>query len=208
MQAIADYYDIVILPSSKVREYSIRLSREINRRFGSETVLSNIQNLPHISLFHTAFSQSNLPFVRERLADIARDAEPFEVSVHGFLLAPHYGSVSLTVEPKLPFIEIHERVIARTRDYVDRDFDYRTQWYYDEAPEKEQAYIDEFTTPLVKEYFHPHITLNNGMKKERVSEVKNAMKLKRDSFQIDAIVLCSLAEFHTCQEVVFRFPFT
>src|SRR3990167_5408706 len=99
MNVIENYYDIAILPSSEVQAYCVRLSREIHKRFGSETVLSNTQNLPHISLFHTAFSQSNLPFVRERLADIARDAEPFEVSVHGFLLAPQYGSVSLTVEP-------------------------------------------------------------------------------------------------------------
>src|SRR3989344_4252426 len=141
MNVIENYYDIAILPSPEVREYCIQLSREINKRFGSKTVLSNTQNLPHISLLHTAFSQSNLPLARQRLANIAQDAKQFEVHVRGFLLTPQYGSVALTVEPKLPFVELHERVIARTRDYIDRDFDYRTQWYYDKASEKEQAYI-------------------------------------------------------------------
>src|SRR3990170_803034 len=178
MNVIENYYDIAILPSPEVRKYCIQLSREINKRFGSETVLSQAQNLPHISLLHTAFSQHHLPLVRRQLADLARETEPFQVRLHGFLNYPQFGSVTVEVKPKLPFVKLHEQVIARTRDYIDRDFNYRAQWHYETAYETEKAYIDEFTTPLVKEYFHPHITLNNGVGREAIDRVEE-MKIRR-----------------------------
>jgi len=33
------------------------------------------------------------------------------------------------------------------------------------------------------------------------------MNIDKMGYQVETLVLCTLAEHHTCQDVVFRFPF-
>lgn len=207
MRIIENYYDIVILLPSSVREYCIELSEEINRSFGSTLVLGKRQALPHVSLFHTAFTEENLRRLKKKLSSVAKKIKPFQTHIKDFLTYPEYGSLALEVLPKDNFVPLHREIISVTKNIIDYNFDYHAAWNSQILPPKMKKYIEEYTTPLVKEYFIPHITLSLLKDKEKLPEVVRTIEVKHQQFRAEKITVCKLGEHHACQEILFSVSF-
>jgi 2'-5' RNA ligase len=203
MKIIENYYDIVILPPSPAWEYCIELSERIRKYYDSKLVLGEKHNLPHISLLHTAIPERNLKLLKKRLSFIAQKARPFKVYIGKLLAYPEFGSLALEILPKDAFVPLHEAVISATKDIIDYSFDYRAAWGSRTLPKKMRKYIEDYTTPGVKEYFVPHITLGYLEDKEKVLEVAKTVKAKSQEFMLERITVCGLGENHTCQTILF-----
>ena len=204
MKIIENYYDIVILPPTQVSNYCIKLSKQIDNRFGSKFSLGKTENLPHISLLHTAFSKENFKFLKNKLLPIAKNTKPFEVKIKNFLNYPEHGSVTLEVIPKASFLTLYEEVVVATKNLIDTSFDCHAVWNSDKASSKIKKYIDEYTSPMVKEYFIPHITLNTLKNKDDLLNLEKEIRVKPRNFIVNELTVCTLTKFHTCQDVIFR----
>ncbi|MCH7951588.1 2'-5' RNA ligase family protein [Patescibacteria group bacterium] len=182
------------------------MSEEINKRFGSRFVLGENQNLPHITLLHAAFPKRNVRILKNRLSALSKKTPPFQAHVKGFLAYPQAGFMTVEVAPKSKFVTLHREVSTLTKDLIDRSFDYRAVWDYPKLPKKAKKYVDKYATPVVKEYFIPHMTLSLLKDKGKLAEVEATMSVEHHRFRAETLALCTLAEHHTCQEVVFSIP--
>ena len=202
METIKDYYDIAVLPSTEVSQYCVDLSKGINARYGGDYHLDTDHNIPHISLFHTAFSEENLELVKQILNSLSKRFNKLEAEINRFINSPEYKTVTLEVSPKKSFVPLHEEVISQTIDLVDREFDYYSSWSWSVQDKNERKYVDEYTTPLVKENFIPHVTMNTLDNSEDVGKVEEEFELEKQAFVASRLAICTVGRHHSCQEVV------
>lgn len=206
MRTIKDYYDIVILPPSSIKEYCVGLSEKINKHFDSTLVLGKELNLPHITLLHIAVTPKNLEVLEKRLFFVAKKAKPFQVTLKNLLTYPKFGALALDALPKENFVRLHKDTISATKDVIDKSFDYHAAWDSETLPNKMRKYIDEQGTPFIEEYFIPHITLSLLTDKRETLKAARTVMIKHQQFLAEKIAVCKLAEQHTCQQAIFSIP--
>jgi 2'-5' RNA ligase len=171
-----NYFDVVILPPSDVRDYAIELSKRLNK-YGANFVLGKRRYIPHLSLHHIPVAPENF--------------QPFCDAVKEITAAFAGGEVRLkNIETPLLMTEnpswlrkLHREVVRKTNPYFD--------------PEHE--------APLRGMPFKPHITLTSFDDKNVVDGIP-PLTFKAASFRVDAIHICELGPSHTCHRIVARFP--
>ncbi len=112
-----NYYDIVILPSKEVRDVAIVASRTIHKQFGSKLVLGERLFKPHISLYHVAVVNKDVPEMIRRLRMIASKQKFGPLTVHRSTNQPHFAI------KKIAWLQnLHQSVVAAINPLRDKHF--------------------------------------------------------------------------------------
>lgn len=196
-----NYFDIVILPSKEVRDYSINLSKQLYK-YGSKLVLGRKSFLPHISLYH-------IPVKPKNFDDFVAD---LEMTVKGFktgnlkansikLWKPHHAVLLSTDKPRW-LKKLYLRVIKKTLKYFDWSYGVEKLWHVEKSSKTMRKNVKKYGTPMVGRYFIPHITLGVFKNDEDMTKGFKKLKFKKYTFKPKSIYICELGENHSCQKIV------
>ncbi len=192
-----NYYDIVIIPSREVSDYAKRLSKEFGK-FGSPWKLGSKSYVPHISLYH-------IPVTDERF-------EEFEQVVATILLEQKLGKLQTKeIEGRLLFFDkpqwiqkLCHNIMQNTVQYFDWENPFfKTSWPLrkmkltaGESQAVLKKYLKEYGTPIVGEYFRPHITLAGSTRE------LPELPFEKLAFHADTCAIYELGPSHSCQRLV------
>jgi hypothetical protein len=197
-----NYFDVVILPPPDVRDYSIDLSARL-QNYGGKFVLCKHRYIPHISLYH-------IPVRPEKFEAFSREIQKISGAFAGGELNLRSIELPLLMTDKPKWItRLYLDVINKTKKYFDWSYGAEDTWKMGLLPanlrSRAQGYLKTFGTPLMGAAFRPHITLTGF---EDISVVRKIppMTFKPMSFDVDAIHICELGPFHSCQRIVAKFP--
>jgi hypothetical protein len=195
-----NYFDVVILPPPDVRDYSIDLSARL-QNYG-KFVLGKRRYIPHISLYH-------IPVRPEKFEAFSKEIEKISAAFAGgeLKLRSIESSLLMTDKPKW-ITRLYLDVINKTKKYFDWRYGAEDMWNVGLLPanlrSRAQGYLKTFGTPLMGAAFRPHITLTR-LEDLNVRKIP-PMTFKPMSFDVEAIHICELGPFHSCQRIVAKFP--
>jgi len=190
------YYDVVILPPARVRDFAIELSDKLYR-VGGMWRLGKRAFLPHISLYHIPVRDEDLdPFLNELqlIVDTTR---------WGTLKTTAFDMPVMKVSKPAWLKNLHERVVTRTVRFLNRKYAAQKTWSLDRFSGRRlvfaRKYLREFSTPLVGMNFQPHITLSSFSGRE--PDHPN-LEVRRITFRADRLHVCELGPSHTCHHII------
>ena len=197
-----NYFDVVILPPPDVRDYSIDLSARL-KKHGVKFVLGRRRYIPHISLYH-------IPVRPENFEAFSRGIEKISAAFKGGRLRLTSIELPLLMTDKPKWItKLYLDVVNKSKKYFDWDYGSEDRWNLGLLPEnlrtRAKGYLHTFGTPLMGAAFRPHITLTGFKDRNAVDEIP-ALPFKSMAFDVEAIHICELGPFHSCQRIVRKFP--
>jgi 2'-5' RNA ligase len=197
-----NYFDVVILPPPDVRDHAIDLSARL-QNYGVKFVLGTRRYIPHISLYH-------IPVRPEKFEAFSREIEKTSAAFGGGELKFRSIELPLLMTDKPKWItRLYLDVINTSKKYFDWSYGAEDTWNMGLLPANLRStakrYLKTFGTPLMGAAFRPHITLTRLENKNLVDEIP-PMTFKPMSFDVEAIHICELGPFHSCQRIVSKFP--
>jgi hypothetical protein len=193
-----NYFDIVILPPPRVRDYSIALSKQLAVQ-GAKFVLGKTRYLPHISLYHIPVRPEQFDDFVEQVKDIVTNCEGGELTLTAIKLP-----LLLTDKP-LWFEKLHLRIINETTRFFDWKYGAEDFWNPLSVPAhlRDQAArnLEQYGSLLVGSEFSPHITLTS-FEDKTIADRISVPTLERMRFSVDAIHICQLGPSHSCQRII------
>ncbi len=194
-----NYYDVVISPPARVREYAIRISREIRRRTRVKFTLAHTRYVPHISLYHIPVRPDHLPEFRKTLQRILGKNRLGLLKLGGIKQQTIGKAVWIEVTKPEWLIKLHRNIIKEMERFRDKEFNTEKAWsHFTRALHKKN--IKVYGCPCVLRLFQPHITVT--VLKEKVRDL-NAPPYRGESFKISSVSLFRLGPSHTCHKRIF-----
>jgi hypothetical protein len=196
-----NYFDVVVLPSPAIRDYSIELSAQL-KKYRGEFVLGRRRYLPHISLYHIPVRPESFDDFRSQLREVVANFSGGELKLQNI-------EVPLLMTEKPAWLKrLHLDVIKKTSKFFDWDYGAEDSWNSIRIPagarSRAKRYIEKYGSPFVGALFAPHITLTSFEDKSVVDEIP-LMKFKPMSFRVDSIHVCELGPSHSCQRIIEKF---
>jgi 2'-5' RNA ligase len=196
-----NYFDIVILPTKEIRDYSITLSKQLHKH-GSDWTLGRKSFLPHISLYHIPIKQGDFGDFIIGLERTIKGFRAGQLKVKGLMLWKSYRSVLLITDKPKWLKNLYLKIIRRALKCFDWDYGVERLWNADRQPKVMQKNIKLYGTPMVGRYFIPHITLGVLNNEKDLMKTFNKLKSRKYNFKPTGIYVCKLGRNHTCQKVV------
>ena len=194
-----NYFDIVILPSKEVRDYSINLSKQLYK-YSSKLILGRKSFLPHISLYHIPVKPKNFEDFVTELKRAVKGLKTGNLKTNYIKIHKPIRSISLMTDKPKWLKKLYLRVIKKTLKYFDWNYGVEKLWR--EKSSKTIGNIKKYGTPLVGRHFMPHITLAVFKNDEDMIKGSNKLKFKKYTFKPKSIYICELGENHSCQKIV------
>ncbi len=197
-----NYYDVVILPPPEVRNYAVKLSREICRQFHTNFVLGQSAYLPHISLYHVPLRPEVLPRLNKTLQVILSRFKLGRLHTIGIKKG---NAVWIEITNPSWLTKLHLAILKEVAPLRDKTFKVERTWDWAYAS-LQKKYIENYGSPLVKKYFDSHITINfidahkNG---NSIIKFIKSVKFKTQGFKVNSISVCRQGPHHTCHEKLF-----
>ncbi len=201
-----NYFDIVILPTKEIGDYSIALSKRLHK-YGSNSILGRKSFLPHISLYHISIKKRDFGNFIAEIEKITNDFKTGQLEIKDLILWKGHRSVLLMTNKPKWLKNLHLKIIKGTLKYFNWDYGIEKLWNLDHWSKLMQKNIKQYGTPLVGRYFMPHITLGVLNDKKGVVKFFNKLKLKKYKFNPVCIYVCEIGEDHTCQKIVRKIRF-
>lgn len=201
-----NYFDIVILPTKEIGDYSIALSKRLHK-YGSNSVLGRKSFLPHISLYHISIKRGDFENFIVDLKGVINGFKAGRLKIKNLILWKGHRSVLLMTDKPKWLKNLYLKIIKRTLKYFNWDYGVERLWNTDHWPKPMQKNIKQYGTPMVGRYFLPHITLGTLNDKKNVARFFNKLKLKQYEFKPIGVYICELGEDHTCQKIVRKICF-
>ena len=199
------YYDVVILPSPRVRDYVIKLSREIRKRSRTRFVLGQQKFLPHISLYHVPVKSKDLLKFRTALSSILTRVKLGTLSTTA-LKRQEGDSIwaSINIRKASWLKKLHSAILKGAVKFLDKDFRAAKTWGSHYGSSRQHWNLKRYGSPNVGPLYRPHITVTS-LRDERVrgQAFFKFIKFKRQSFRVNSISVCQLGAHHTCHRILF-----
>ncbi len=198
-----NFFDIVILPSKEVSDYSISLSKQLYK-YGSKWVLGKKSFLPHISLYHIPVKGKEFDKFVIALEKAVKGFEVGELRIEELQQYAIKLIFAITLAMSKPewFKKLSQTIIETTLSYFDWDYGVEKLWRPDRWPESMQNNFKKYGTPAVGIHFSPHITLAMFKNEKDMKQAFNKLKLKKYSFQPQGIHICELGQGFSCQKII------
>lgn len=196
-----NYFDIVILPTKEIRDYSIALSKQLHKH-GSDWTLGRKSFLPHVSLYHILIRKDDF---RDFIVELKKTIKGFRMGrlkVRDLMSLKSDRSVLLMTDKPEWLKNLHLKIIRKTLKYFDWDYGVERLWHINHWPKAMQKNIKQYGTPMVGRHFIPHITLGVLNSEKDADRTFNKLKLRKYNFKPISIYVCKLGKNHTCQKVV------
>ncbi|MBU0707491.1 hypothetical protein KKG41_03920 [Patescibacteria group bacterium] len=201
-----NYYDVVILPPPKIRDYLISLSQQLYK-YDSKWILGKRSYLPHLSLYHIPVKLKAFPVFIEELKTLLKNTQPGNLKLGDGALYLRYSSIILNTDKPTWLRKLYLNIIKNTQKYRDPDFDQNKAWTYERLPLGMKNNLNKYGTPMVGQYFIPHFTLSQYYTNYKIQEGFRGLKFNKYSFKPDYLYVCELALGHTCQKIIEKIPF-
>jgi hypothetical protein len=194
-----NYYDVVILPPARVREYAIQLSREIRKLAGVKFTLAHTRYVPHISLYHIPVRPGHLPEFRKTLQRILAKNRLGFLRLGGIKLRAEGEAIWIGVTKPEWLLKLHRCILKETMKFRDKEFDVEMAWNHFTHPLQKKN-IKVYGSPCVMRLFKPHITVT--VLKGQIPDLKS-LPYRGPGFKVSAISLFRLGPSHTCHKRTF-----
>jgi len=198
-----NYFDIVILPPREVRDYAIKLSKQLYKH-GSRWLLGKENFIPHISLFHIPVKPKNFDDFITNLEITVKGLKRGQLKVQRIRLWEPYPSLLLMADKPKWLNNLYLKVIKKMLKYFDWDYGVEKLWHIKKLPKIMKKNVKKYGTPLIGRYFMPHITLGVFRDDKNMIDAFNKLKLKpkKYNFEVKSIFVCELGVSHSCQRIV------
>ena len=201
-----NYYDVVILPSPQVRDYSISLSKQLHK-YGSTWALGKSKYIPHISLYHIPIKAKDYNSFITNLENVVKGLRVGKLETGYPEMYEIYNAVFINVSKPDWLKKLYLKIIKKSYKYLNPNFDLDKAWRTERMPSGMKKNVKKYATPMVGHYFKPHITLGFFKDKDQLHSAFDKIKPKKYSFLVDSIFVCTLGPNHTCQKIVKRIYF-
>lgn len=184
-----NYYDIVILPSPKIRDYAIALSKN-SKKFGSTLILEKKGPMPHISLYHIPVKPK---YYKKFIADLSSAIKKFKTgnlsTENAILWKPHKTILLMTNKPQW-IKNLYMKIIEATKKYFDWSYGVEKIWEIKKLNGVMKNNFKLYGTPMVGKYFIPHITFARFPNTRSMTTAYKNLKFKPYMFKPNGVFVC------------------
>lgn len=198
------------LPES-ISDWAISVNQQIAAKFPLEYVLSKTENLPHVTLYYTAFPTKNLEKIKQKLTTITKVLAPQDFELEQIT----HNQTYLMAEYKLTTLlrDLHMLALAELNPLREN---YLREKYRPESENfkslnsEQQRIASQYGHPYVEDLYHPHLSLGmtvDASQSQSALELIRQMPTAEQRFASSGLVLYAMGEDGTCKEVIAEFPF-
>lgn len=205
-QIIKDYYDIVILPPAPVRDYAIRVSKQLYHS-GAKWKLGRRTFLPHISLYHIKIKPKNFQKCMDVLRNLTLRTAAHTIATGTVRTYSNFGYDIPCTRPQWLYT-FHKKIIKNLSPFFDHaGSDHlwkRYPWY----TKTMDSLLKRYGSPVVGTAFHPHITLAVFADASLAESVQRHALPRPRKFRFvpQTVSVCAIGPSHSCQKIVDSFP--
>ncbi|MHC4123724.1 MAG: hypothetical protein ACYSSI_09145 [Planctomycetota bacterium] len=187
--------DIVLLPAEEMRGQAIAANRWLVDNFGSEIVLSEEGDRPHVSLAMGVMDENQAGQISEILEKIARKNPVKKLKATGIVIEENSKGQKISaveIERTAALQKLHEDVMREAGGYL--GYEVTSDMVLGEnVLETTLNWIRNYRNESSFDKFWPHITIGYG-------QVMNFEFTGQ--FEVDKLALCRLGNNCTCREVL------
>ena len=151
--------NVILLPSSEVKNQCIELSQKIARLTGTTFILDGSMYHPHLTLYQIAFPPENLERVELSVQKIAEKTKPFSIHLHRYSSMMGFIFLEATLDDTL--MRLHSEIVTAVNPLRDGIILPSELGRLGDplVPETIKKSIQTYGAALAMEAFLPHITL-------------------------------------------------
>jgi 2'-5' RNA ligase len=197
--------NIAFRVSKDIESEVINLSQEIGKSNDSYFVLNGINFYPHITIYSSIFSESNLSDILEIVDNFAQKLNSINLEFDRVESGQGYISLNFISSDKIK--KIHEEFVKALNPLRRALTENDLSDYHIVFNEKQKKNIINYGYPDAMDLYSPHMTIirlkDEKIADERAKEIKWNIK----DLKIDNIACFLMGENGTCNQIIKEFNF-
>ena len=194
---------IVLLPSEEVSQAAIQLSKDIAVDFKTFFVLGEESCLPHISLYHAAFPERNIPQVKRELTTLTENSSSFPMELPNVSWQEE-GWLDLQAVKSESLVNLHHAVVQAFNSLREGSIMALDESAFSSYSPEEQNNLKLYGYRHAASLFRPHLTITR-LQEGNVTLAVQKLEGTTLSFLANTLALCQLGEHNTCGELLGEF---
>ncbi len=198
--------NLAYYPPFPVRRLAIRLSDKLSQFAPTSFFLDDLNFYPHVTIYSTAFPQSNLHEIISTTQKFAAQTAPFQVEASGISVTDKSVVLELTQNPT--FMSHHSRLLHSLnplrQGYLRAKYHSKHPFFQSLSPLQQQI-VTEFGSINASSLYRPHLSLTRFTHKPDYQKLSPLLDWFFPTFRLSQIALFGMGRYGTCTRIIKTF---
>jgi len=181
----------------------IKLSQEIGNKNNSYFILDGINYYPHITIYSSIFSESNLSNILEKIEIFVKKLDDVSFKFKGVGVGQGYIGFNFINSNKIK--KIHQGIVELLNPLRKNISEDDLKDYNLVFNKKQKKSISEYGYPDAMNLYVPHMTITRLKDEKTIKNITREIKWNVGSFKVGRIACCLMGDNGVCKQIIKEF---
>ncbi len=195
--------NIAFRAAKNIESDVIGLSQEIGKKSDSCFILDGINFYPHITIYASIFSKSNLSNVLEKVGDFVRKINSINFKFKN--ITSGQGFISLNFDLSDEIESIHREIVELFNPLREKITEDDLKDYNMVFNQEQKKNIINYGYPDAIDLYLPHMTIIRLKDEKMAKDIAKEIKWNNEKFKARSIVCYLMGDNGTCNQIIKEF---